>query len=185
MKRSIFEVRLYNILSRRSFLSFVATLALMMGEAGAEPTTQSALPAGARLMTPVELYLLYRDKTWQWADGVGRMESQNRRFTARVDGKDGKVAAEGHWRITLSGKMCFDAIWRLEAGEFPKKTCFSHRVLDGTIYQKREPDGAWYVFKNHERTKTDEAAKLMPTETLVMQSNGLHLTQPLSHSPTQ
>ncbi|WP_027687027.1 DUF995 domain-containing protein, partial [Rhizobium leguminosarum] len=39
-------------------------------------------------------------------------------------------------------------------------TCFSHRKKGGLIYQKREPDGQWYVFKSAQTQATDEFAKL-------------------------
>lgn len=169
----------------RYVLPLVVLLAGLSGPAGAATVPVDGLPDGARVMTPAELYLLYRDKNWQWADGAGRMESQNRRFTARVDGEKGKAWAEGRWRITWSGQMCFDAKWHLAHGVFPNKTCFSHRIADGTIYQKREPDGVWYVFRHASGNKDDEARKLLSIETITPKTEALNLALPVAQSPVQ
>ncbi|MEJ5022676.1 DUF995 domain-containing protein [Ochrobactrum vermis] len=166
-------------------LAFFVVLAGLSAPASAASVTKDGLPDGARVMTPAELYLLYRDKNWQWADGTGRMESQNRRFTARVEGEKGKAWAEGRWRITWSGQMCFDAKWHLDQGIFPNKTCFSHRIADGTIYQKREPDGVWYVFRHAGGNKNDEARKLVSIEALTPKTEALNLALPVPQSPTQ
>ena len=185
MKHSMFEDRRALLLRRRRVLPFVFVLAGLSAPASTAPSEENALPDGARLMTPAEIYMLYHDKSWQWADGWGRMESQNRRFTARVDGTKGKAWAEGRWRITWSGQMCFDAKWHLDEGIFPNKTCFSHRIADGTIYQKREPGGVWYVFRHAGGNKDDEARKLISIETITPDREALNLTLPIAQSPTQ
>ncbi|TJW47368.1 MAG: DUF995 domain-containing protein, partial [Mesorhizobium sp.] len=41
------------------------------------------------------------------------------------------------------------------------KTCFSHKKLGDTVYQKREPSGAWYVFKHGAAADNDEFNKLV------------------------
>ena len=76
MKLSMFDTGRY--FSRRSRLS-LTTLALMAGLTGlaagaAEAATMPGdnIPAGTRVMTPFEIYVLYRDKNWQWADGSGK-----------------------------------------------------------------------------------------------------------------
>jgi len=185
MKHSMFEGRQTLSLRGRGVLPFFAVLAGLSAPASAAPSAKDVLPDGARAMTPAELYMLYHDKSWQWADGSGRMESQNRRFTARVDGEKGKVWAEGRWRITWSGQMCFDAKWHMDEGVFPNKTCFSHRIADGTIYQKREPDGVWYVFRHAGGNKDDEARKLVSNETITSDTEALNLALPVAQSPTQ
>ncbi|MBR7652573.1 DUF995 domain-containing protein [Brucella oryzae] len=169
----------------RGVLTLFVLLAGLGTPAGAATATADSLPDGARVMTPAELYILYRDKNWQWADGAGRMESRNRRFTARVDGEKGKAWADGRWRITWSGQMCFDAKWHLAEGVFPNKTCFSHRIANGTIYQKREPDGVWYVFRHAEGNKDDEARKLISIKTITPKTEALNLALPVAQSPTQ
>src|SRR5690606_11405707 len=100
---AMFERRRTPLLLSRRVLPLLAVLAGLSAPAGAAPSARDSLPDGTRRMTPAELYMLYHDKSWQWADGAGRMESRNRRFTARVDGEKGKAWAEGRWRITWSG----------------------------------------------------------------------------------
>ena len=99
-------------------------------------------------MTSVELYMLYRDKSWQWADGAGRMQSDGRRFTAWAGSAEMSTWAEGRWTVTDRGRLCLKAQWHSSSGVYPNKTCFSHKRRGDTVYQKKEPSGAWYVFKN-------------------------------------
>lgn len=120
-----------------------------------QPATQ------ARAMTAYELYVLYRDKSWQWTDGAGRMDTDGRRFTA-ISGS-GRAAswAEGQWVITDRGRMCLDADWHSSTGVFPDRTCFDHRLDGQTIYQRRLPGGDWYVFKHTPAESDDEFTKLV------------------------
>ncbi|GAA5540739.1 MULTISPECIES: DUF995 domain-containing protein [Brucella/Ochrobactrum group] len=190
MKLSMFDTGRY--FSRRSRLS-LTTLALMAGLTGlaagaAEAATMPGdnIPAGTRVMTPFEIYVLYRDKNWQWADGSGQMVSADRRFTARVDGEKGKAWAEGRWMITKTGRMCFKADWHTEKGKFPAKTCFSHRIGDGAVYQKREPNGVWYVFRHADGRVEDEARKLISISLASEKKNGeLTAAEAAQQSPKQ
>jgi len=151
---------------RTSFApTIVMTLAIAIGFAtgsnAAPAATDTKLPEGARLMTAAELYSLYRGKTWRWPDGAGRMEGTDRRFSAWVDGTGGQSWAEGRWVVTDTGRLCLNAIWHAASGQFPAQTCFLHRIYDGTIYQKKEVGGAWFVFRHPIATETDEATKLI------------------------
>ena len=83
---------------------------------------------------------------------------------AWVDGDKGKSWAEGRWLVTDAGRMCLKANWHSDQGVFPGRTCFSHRIGDGTIYQKREPDGQWYVFRHANSREDDEAKKLVSAD---------------------
>lgn len=132
--------------------------------AAATPVAETELPAGTTPLSAAELYTLYHDKSWQWADGAGRMDSVDRRFTGWVDGDKGKSWAEGRWLITDSGRMCLKANWHSDQGVVPAQTCFAHRAGDGTIYQKKEPDGGWYVFRHVEGRDDDEARKLVSAD---------------------
>lgn len=129
--------------------------------ASTAPAAESGPPAGSAAMSAAELYTLYRDKSWQWPDGAGRMDSADRRFTAWVDGEKGKSWAEGRWLITDAGMLCFKADWHSGEDVLPVRNCFAHRIDGGTIYQKREPDGQWYVFRHAEARDDDEANKLV------------------------
>ncbi|TIX90856.1 DUF995 domain-containing protein [Rhizobium sp. P44RR-XXIV] len=136
-------------------------LTLAAGGNTARAATDVKLPEGARPMTANELYILYRDKTWSWPDGAGRTQDADRRFSAWVDGAKGQSWAEGRWTVTDAGRLCFNAIWHATSGQFPAKTCFLHQIHDGTVYQRREAGGAWFVFRHPTINNTDEAAKLI------------------------
>ncbi|HEY6773050.1 MAG TPA: DUF995 domain-containing protein [Oxalicibacterium sp.] len=138
-----------------------ATLVTLAGSACSVSAQESTLPAAARIMTPAEIHELYRDKSWQWKSGAGYTIDAGRQFSAWVDDENGKSWAEGRWIITETGRMCFNATWHSIDGAFPAKTCFSHRIDNGTIYQKREPAGDWYVFHHAEPRDEDEASKLV------------------------
>lgn len=51
-----------------------------------------------------------------------------------------------------------------QKGVFPAETCFEHRIGDGSIYQRREPDGTWYVFRHDPMQDGDEAQKLVSAD---------------------
>lgn len=119
---------------------------------------------GTRPMMAFEIYNLYKNKSWQWDDGAGHMTDAGRQFSAWADGEKGESWAEGRWVISETGLLCFNATWHSKQGSFPAKSCFSHRVGHGTIYQKREPDGEWYVFRHTEARENDEASKLISAD---------------------
>jgi uncharacterized protein DUF995 len=147
---------------RRAGILGAATLIITLGaSAYSTSARETTLPTDARTMTPGEIYGLYRDKSWQWKNGAGYMTDAGRRFSAWVDDENGKSWAEGRWTISKTGRLCFNATWHSTDGASPAKTCFSHRIDDGTIYQKREPDGDWYVFRHAEPRDDDEASKLV------------------------
>lgn len=118
-------------------------------------------PHDARPMTSFELYALYRDKSWQWPAGAGRLQADGRRFTAWSGSGDKASWAEGRWTVNDRGQLCLKAEWHVVSGVFPNTTCFSHRKLGDIIYQKREPAGAWYVFKHATPANDDEFDKLV------------------------
>ncbi|MFD9900785.1 DUF995 domain-containing protein [Mesorhizobium sp. NPDC059025] len=140
-------------------------LALCCGTAtsAAEP---GALPAQARAMTALELYDLYRDKTWQWSDGAGRFQEEGRIFRAWSGNGANASWAEGRWTLTNDGQLCLRAVWHGSSGSSPNKTCFRHMVHDGTVYQKKEPSGGWYVFRHTAPDKDDEYGKLVKQDTV-------------------
>jgi len=139
-------------------------IAMYCGSARAEEPV--VVPAQARTMTALDLYDLYRDKTWQWPDGAGRMQDRGRLFRAWSGTGDNASWAEGRWVLTNDGQMCLRAVWHGPTGASPDKTCFRHKIDEGTIYQKKEPSGAWYVFKHAVPDKDDEYGKLVEQDTV-------------------
>lgn len=147
---------------RRFTLGMLAVLALCQSPASAEV----AVPEKARTMTGVELYMIFQDKTWKWESGAGRMDREGRAFRAWVQSATGESWAEGRWSVNDRGQLCLTAVWHSQGAAARDKTCFSHRTLDGAIYQKREPSGDWYVFR-HARTQTGDEFNRLVREDLV------------------
>lgn len=141
-----------------------ATLTWLLGSVWSASAQEIVLPKTARVMTPAEIHDLYHDRSWRWKGGAAYLVDEHRRFSAWVDDDTGKSWAEGRWIITEAGQMCLNATWHSKAGQFPATTCFSHRLDNGTIYQKREPDGSWYVFRHAQPRDEDEGKKLVPTD---------------------
>lgn len=130
--------------------------------AGASGAAEAEVPPpGAKAMTATELYNLYRDKSWQWNDGAGLMQADGRRFTAWAGSGNKATWAEGRWTVNDNGRLCFKARWHSSSGAAPARTCFRHKRLGDTIYQKREPSGEWYIFKHATVAEGDEFNKLV------------------------
>lgn len=118
------------------------------------------LPRGARYMTGQELFELYVGKTWLWGEGGGYFGARGV-FRARTYDKTGVTDGGGTWAVNDNGRMCFRAVWTAAAGVAKVNTCFDHVLLEGNIYQRRMPDGAWYVFRHATPQENDEYGKLV------------------------
>jgi hypothetical protein len=128
---------------------------------GAHAAKDAVPSEAAKPMTGVELYMLYRDKSWAWADGAGRFDDAGRRFTASTGTGDKIAWAQGRWIVTDDGRLCLDAEWHTASGAYPNTSCFSHKRAGETIYQKKEPSGSWYIFRHAVPADTDEFKKLV------------------------
>lgn len=137
-------------------------------------------PAAARPMTGYELYMIYRDKSWQWPDGAGLMETNGRRFTAFSGSGDEQSLAEGRWIVTNSGRLCLQAFWFASSGIYLDRTCFAHVVHEGTIYQRKEPGGDWYVFK-HATTEAGDEFNALVRQDLVSAELAAAMSKARSH----
>ncbi|MHC1551591.1 DUF995 domain-containing protein [Phyllobacterium sp. K27] len=140
---------------------------------------------GTRPMMAFEIYNLYKNKSWQWDKGAGYLKDEGRQFSAWAHGEKGATWAEGRWVITETGLMCLNATWHSEPGAFPAKTCFSHRIDNGTIYQKREPDGEWYIFRHPKSREDDEARKLISTDLVSQQRDSIKTALGAAQLPKQ
>lgn len=120
-------------------------------------------PENMRSMTGVELYMLYRNKSWRWPTGAGRMQDEGRIFTAWSGSGSDASWAVGRWIVTDSGLLCLKADWHSKAGTYNDKTCFRHKTDGRMIYQKNEKQetGDWYVFRHAEPEESDEANELV------------------------
>lgn len=138
----------------RLIVGVLAMSALAAGFAGASEPPKGALPLSA-----VELLKIYGGKTWKWTDGAAYFDLEGRKFRARTVGEAGETTAIGTWRIMDSGKLCFRATWAYATGESQAETCFAHVEQGGDIYQRRLPDGEWYIFKHAKPNPDDEYGK--------------------------
>jgi hypothetical protein len=169
--------RPFPFLLRPATLSCVLAGVLMLSGEGRAAGAKATPPENARTMTGLELYMLYRNKSWKWEHGAGRMEDEGRAFKAWSESGDSPVWATGRWIVTDQGLFCMKAEWHTATGTYPNKTCFKHRISDLTIYQKREPSGDWYVFRHTVPKDSDEFAKLV-SEDLVSSKLELVETSP-------
>ncbi|MCA1443451.1 DUF995 domain-containing protein [Ensifer sp. IC4062] len=148
----------------RRFALGVMPVAILLGQSPA--SAEAVVPEKSRAMTAAELYMIFRDKTWEWENGAGRMQDEGRIFRAWSQSETGVTWAEGRWTLNDHGQLCLRAVWHSQEAAARDTTCFSHRILDNTIYQKREPAGDWYVFK-HARPMADDEFKKLVSEDLV------------------
>lgn len=130
--------------------------------AAAAKTAASIAAQSAAPLTTDELFRLYANRSWLWKDGAGYFPSKQRRFVAATGSSSKSSYGIGTWFLPGPGKLCFRASWYAKNGVAPALTCFSHRKKDGVVYQKREPDGEWYAFRNAPTRTSDEYRKLRP-----------------------
>jgi hypothetical protein len=122
----------------------------------------TAAAVGGRALTTNELNSLYQDRSWVWKDGAGHFRTENREFTAWVNEGARASYADGSWFVDDKGHLCFHATWHAVRGNKQVLTCFDHRADDKNIYQRKLPNGKWYVFSHLPALPDDEVQKLQP-----------------------
>lgn len=123
---------------------------------GAQPV-KAKMEVKPTPLSAYEVYSLYRNKTWQWSTGGARFTAHDRKLVAFVDkGNGNRSYAEGNWYVSDLGMMCMQAIWTTAAEAGDARTCFGHAKIGDTIYQRKVPNGEWYVFK-HAKPKPNDA----------------------------
>jgi hypothetical protein len=143
---------------RRILIIAASSLSLAACSATAAPApidVQTATP-----LTNAEIYKIYGQNSWIWKDGAGYFAVKQRRFAAWSEKSDKASYGVGRWFIMSGGKLCFRADWHAKDGSAAATTCFGHRKQDGVIFQRREPSGKWYAFKNAPAKTNDEINKL-------------------------
>ncbi|MEX0346893.1 MAG: DUF995 domain-containing protein [Rhizobiaceae bacterium] len=115
----------------------------------------------ARLMTVDELFRTYENRTWFWKHGAAYFAAKQLTFIAWTNEKR-KTIATGTWFPTSRGKMCFRAVWESKERKTKDLTCFTHRIDDTATYQRREPDGQWYLFNSFNPRVKDPYSKFVP-----------------------
>jgi UDPglucose 6-dehydrogenase len=148
-------------MSRTIVRLVVAAAWLAFGSVGAAFAQADDLPAGAVALTAPELLALYGGKTWKWGEGGAFFEKELRSFKARTVNDTGGSTALGRWRITDAGELCIIADWMTATSTSPAVTCWNHAQVRGDIYQRKLPDGSWYVFKHAVTEPGDQFNKLV------------------------
>jgi hypothetical protein len=123
-----------------------------------------ALPkevASGRPMSAVELRRLYSGKTWLWESGGGYMDPSGRFDAIAGSDRARTTLTNGRWSTGNKGRMCFQGTWKAKAGNGRSETCFTHYISGDSIYQRREPGGAWYAFKRSPAEEADEFNKVV------------------------
>jgi len=138
-------------------LALVPTVMAMVMQAC---TASELVPAGSRSMNAGEIEDIYSDHTWDWTTGAGYFGPEGEFQAWFRDEYRRPGSATGRWTASDGGLLCFEAPWRSVGGSWHDKRCFRHRVVDGTIYQRAEPAGEWYVFKSDPLEPDDEIKKL-------------------------
>jgi hypothetical protein len=149
-------------------LALCGQLALSGGVAHAATAKagEAAKANTARVPTAYELSLLYADRTWIWKDGAAYFGQNGRAFRAWTSATDSPFVAEGKWIVTSDGKMCMDLAWRGKGYRGKKqRNCYSHRVSDGNIEQRKDPDRQWYSFRKSPLGPSDEYRNFQPGDT--------------------
>lgn len=104
---------------------------------------------------------LFSGKTWLWQGGGGYLDPDGR-FIAVVgtDAASGAYA-EGKWEVNEKGQLCHSEEWRSRSGSSNASTCYTHHAWGNGIYQRKDPDGTWYVFRHARSRNTDPANNLV------------------------
>ena len=116
--------------------------------------------ANERALSRQELRALYANKSWFWKDGVAYFDRSGR-FVARTGSKKDPNSVNGGWGAYKNGKICFSGDWKSGEWKSFDSTCFLHKEVNGHIYQKRLPEGDWYIFKHAKTRKNDEYRKIV------------------------
>jgi len=122
----------------------------------------AAAAAKGRELTTKELDAIYADRTWQWDDGAAYFRARNQMFTAWLNKGTKASYADGRWSVNDQGRLCFRATWYVIGGNSTTSTCFEHRSDDKAIYQRKLPDGQWYVFSHIPAASDDAVQKIQP-----------------------
>lgn len=143
-----------------------ATAAAVSKTASAKPTTTA--PRGGTPLTGQQVFEIFVGETWRWGEGGGYFGPHGA-FRGRSYYEGGVSQGAGTWGVNDNGRMCFRAVWTTNDGSSRANTCFDHVALGGDIYQRKAPDGDWYVFRHAAPAQYDEYNKLVRGNPLGLQ----------------
>ena len=130
--------------------------------AAAKTAAQVAeLAKQAEVVSDEGIYQMYQNRSWLWGrNGAGYFSGQRRQFSAWTSDKGKLGYGDGIWFIPGGGKLCFRAKWHGAGGDSTALTCFEHRQAGRVLYQRKIPDGDWYVFRSSRSSLGDEFMKI-------------------------
>jgi hypothetical protein len=134
-------------------------LCIAISQFVAGPAQADAVPEDAKALTSSQTFVLFVNKTWVWQDGGGWFDRSGEFKAWSGEGPTASYA-HGKWWVNDQGGVCFQATWHSAKGSQHNRTCFSHRRSGKTVYQKKEPSGSWYAFRNSPAKAEDEFNKL-------------------------
>jgi hypothetical protein len=118
--------------------------------------------AKARPLTAKELASMYEGRTWLWDDGAAYFAAPNRAFIAWAGNGAKATYAEGSWSVSDQGRLCSNATWHGRQGNGQSTICWETRSDEKTIYQRKLPDGKWYILSHLPALVDDGIQKLQP-----------------------
>lgn len=124
------------------------------------------------------IYQMYQNRSWLWGrNGAGYFAVQRRQFSSWTSDKGKLGYGDGIWFIPGGGKLCFRAKWHGAGGDANALACFEHRQAGRVLYQRKSPDGVWYVFRSSHRNMADEFLKLKSGDYVTKKENRIKAMQ--------
>jgi hypothetical protein len=118
--------------------------------------------AKARYLTAKELTSMYAGQTWQWDNNGAAYFAPNRTLIAWANNGIKAAYADGSWSASDQGRFCSNTTWHGRSGNAQSVTCWETRIDEKTIYQRKLPDGKWYILAHFPARTDDGIQKLEP-----------------------
>ena len=103
-------------------------------------------PNKKNLVSGKEVISIYNGKTWIWTEG-GSYWGSGGKFEAIWQDK---AVSVGKWYATNKGTLCYEAVWKSEAGDdgAELKRCWKHvRDSDDVLWKQDMNSKEWYRAK--------------------------------------
>lgn len=146
----------------------IAALAGVVGFAVLSANAADLYETRSRPLGAAELTNIYSGHTWHWEAGAGYFGpgGQFRGWSSNDAGTLGYGI--GGWSAVDDGRLCIEATWHYGGETTEISECFGHRQADGSIYQRVEPSGEWYVFRSQPPRPDDEARRITPGDEVAL-----------------
>ena len=139
----------------------IGVFAFQLPAAATTAAQVAEMASQAEAVPDAGIYQMYQNRSWLWGqNGAGFFAVQRRQFSAWTSDKGKLGYGDGIWFLPGGGKLCFRAKWHGAGGDADALTCFEHRQAGRVVYQRKIPDGDWYVFRSSDRNMADEFMKV-------------------------